>query len=268
MVECLGRDRTRHQVAEVTSLGLVQMTRKKIGTGLLEAFSETCDRCHGRGLVLHAEPIEPEDAPAPSHEPRGRSGSGATPSGDTAGEGAGRRGRRGGRGGRGDSDDSPVKAAEVRPTESRYLGPRPVLEPKPPVTEPIAEHADAEHADAGPEASLAASATDGGGPAPQLVPDSTMQPTPTSTPEPVPEPAAEPVSLATASVEAPVATVVADVPAVAAKRPRRRASRPAAPPAPVPVAEPTAETAPVPAAELDAGTAAEPSWESAAEPQR
>jgi ribonuclease E len=275
MVECLGRDRTRHQVAEVTSLGLVQMTRKKIGTGLLEAFSETCDRCHGRGLVLHAEPIEPEDAPAPSHEPRGRSASGATPSGDTASEGAGRRGRRGGRGGRGDSDDSPVKAAEVRPAESRYLGPRPVLEPKPPVTEPIAEHADAE-----PEASLAASATDGVGQAPQLVPDSTMQPTPTPTPEPVSEPAAEPVSLATASVEAPVATVVADVPAVAAKRPRRRASRPAAPPAPVPVAEPTAqtapvpvaeptaETAPVPAAELDAGTAAEPSWESAAEPQR
>ena len=48
LVECLGRDRTRHQVAEVTSLGLVQMTRKRIGTGLLEAFSETCEHCHGR----------------------------------------------------------------------------------------------------------------------------------------------------------------------------------------------------------------------------
>ena len=54
LVECLGRDRTRHQVAEVTSLGLVQMTRKRIGTGLLEAFSENCDHCHGRGLILHA----------------------------------------------------------------------------------------------------------------------------------------------------------------------------------------------------------------------
>ncbi|WP_017934151.1 Rne/Rng family ribonuclease [Nocardioides sp. Iso805N] len=58
LVECLGRDRTRHQVAEVTSLGLVQMTRKRIGTGLLEAFSETCTHCHGRGLVVHDHPVE------------------------------------------------------------------------------------------------------------------------------------------------------------------------------------------------------------------
>ena len=50
LVECLGRDRTRHQVAEVTSLGLVQMTRKRIGTGLLEAFSENCEHCQGRGV--------------------------------------------------------------------------------------------------------------------------------------------------------------------------------------------------------------------------
>ena len=62
LVECLGRDRTRHQVAEVTSLGLVQMTRKRIGTGLLEAFSEPCEHCKGRGLILHTEPIEPKPA--------------------------------------------------------------------------------------------------------------------------------------------------------------------------------------------------------------
>ena len=49
LVECLGRDRTRHQVAEITSLGLVQMTRKRIGTGLLEAFTTECPQCHGRG---------------------------------------------------------------------------------------------------------------------------------------------------------------------------------------------------------------------------
>ena len=60
LVECLGRDRTRHQVAEVTSLGLVQMTRKRIGTGLLEAFSENCEHCQGRGLVLHDLPVEPK----------------------------------------------------------------------------------------------------------------------------------------------------------------------------------------------------------------
>ncbi|QIX26084.1 Rne/Rng family ribonuclease [Nocardioides sp. JQ2195] len=59
LVECLGRDRTRHQVAEVTSLGLVQMTRKRIGTGLLEAFSEDCEHCQGRGVVVHDMPIEP-----------------------------------------------------------------------------------------------------------------------------------------------------------------------------------------------------------------
>ncbi|MGH3829792.1 MAG: translation initiation factor IF-2 N-terminal domain-containing protein, partial [Pseudonocardiaceae bacterium] len=57
LTECLGRDRTRHQVAEVTSLGLVQMTRKKVGTGLLEAYSSTCEHCKGRGVVLAAEPV-------------------------------------------------------------------------------------------------------------------------------------------------------------------------------------------------------------------
>jgi ribonuclease E len=58
LVECLGRDRTRHQVAEVTSLGLVQMTRKRIGTGLLEAFSTECPHCHGRGVELHDMPVQ------------------------------------------------------------------------------------------------------------------------------------------------------------------------------------------------------------------
>ncbi|NLG54746.1 MAG: Rne/Rng family ribonuclease [Rhodococcus sp.] len=58
LTEALGRDRTRHQVSEVTSLGLVQMTRKKLGTGLVEAFSTTCEHCHGRGIIVHSEPIE------------------------------------------------------------------------------------------------------------------------------------------------------------------------------------------------------------------
>jgi ribonuclease E len=56
LVECLSRDRTKHQVAEVTSLGLVQMTRKKVGMGLLETFSEACEVCAGRGVVVHNEP--------------------------------------------------------------------------------------------------------------------------------------------------------------------------------------------------------------------
>lgn len=63
LVECLGRDRTKHQVAEVTSLGLVQMTRKRVGQGLVEAFSETCEHCHGRGFVVHADPVEKNPRP-------------------------------------------------------------------------------------------------------------------------------------------------------------------------------------------------------------
>ena len=58
LVECLGRDRTRHQVAEITSLGLVQMTRKRIGTGLLEAFTTECPQCHGRDYEMHDMPVE------------------------------------------------------------------------------------------------------------------------------------------------------------------------------------------------------------------
>jgi ribonuclease E len=64
LVECLGRDRTKHQVAEVTSLGLVQMTRKRVGQGLIEAFSTTCDSCSGRGIHIHMEPVKMK-APAP-----------------------------------------------------------------------------------------------------------------------------------------------------------------------------------------------------------
>lgn len=57
LIECLSRDRTKHQVAEVTSLGLVQMTRKKLGLGLLETFSEACDVCAGRGVIVHHDPV-------------------------------------------------------------------------------------------------------------------------------------------------------------------------------------------------------------------
>ena len=74
LVESLGRDRTKHQVAEVTSLGLVQMTRKRVGQGLIEAFSTTCDSCNGRGIHVHMDPVKMK-APMPqvnsqsSHHP-------------------------------------------------------------------------------------------------------------------------------------------------------------------------------------------------------
>lgn len=59
--EHLGRDRTRHQVSEVTSLGLVQMTRKKMGMGLLDTFATECENCHGRGLLIHNDPVDHEE---------------------------------------------------------------------------------------------------------------------------------------------------------------------------------------------------------------
>jgi ribonuclease E len=68
LVECLSRDRTKHQVAEVTSLGLVQMTRKKLGLGLLETFSEPCEVCAGRGVIVHHDPVV-------KHRPTGGGGS-------------------------------------------------------------------------------------------------------------------------------------------------------------------------------------------------
>ena len=78
LVECLGRDRTKHQVAEVTSLGLIQMTRKRMGTGLLEVFGEQCEHCAGRGVVTHDVPVEHRRAhtiAAEHHHPQPRSDS-------------------------------------------------------------------------------------------------------------------------------------------------------------------------------------------------
>ncbi|MCW2614724.1 MAG: ribonuclease, Rne/Rng family, partial [Frankiales bacterium] len=70
LVECLGRDRTKHQVAEVTSLGLVQMTRKRVGQGLLESFSEPCEHCQGRGVLVHGEPVDGRRGSSDDDEPR------------------------------------------------------------------------------------------------------------------------------------------------------------------------------------------------------
>lgn len=67
LIECLSRDRTKHQVAEVTSLGLVQMTRKKLGLGLLETFSEPCEVCAGRGVIVHHDPVVKHRSAAPSN---------------------------------------------------------------------------------------------------------------------------------------------------------------------------------------------------------
>jgi ribonuclease E len=72
LVECLSRDRTKHQVAEVTSLGLIQMTRKKLGLGLVESFSEPCEYCAGRGIIVHHDPMTRHRQTAQPEIRRGR----------------------------------------------------------------------------------------------------------------------------------------------------------------------------------------------------
>ncbi len=92
LTEALARDRTRHQVSEVTSLGLVQLTRKRLGTGLIEAFSTTCPHCSGRGILLQGDPVDSASSAGRKSE---------------SGGGGGRRGKRGKRAGR-DQQSVPV----------------------------------------------------------------------------------------------------------------------------------------------------------------
>ncbi|HEY0247532.1 MAG TPA: Rne/Rng family ribonuclease [Gryllotalpicola sp.] len=94
LVECLSRDRTKHQVAEVTSLGLVQMTRKKLGLGLLETFSEPCEVCAGRGIVIHHDPVVKHRAQQPERGGERRRGRG-NGNGSSAGNGGGSNGGNG-----------------------------------------------------------------------------------------------------------------------------------------------------------------------------
>jgi ribonuclease E len=114
LTECLSRDRTRHQVAEVTSLGLVQMTRKRMGTGLVEAFSEPCPHCGGRGILLH-------DVPRDTGTPD------STGPGSGSGDGEGRSGRnRRNRGKRAEPEQPAVRIASVLSgSKPDPRGPRP-----------------------------------------------------------------------------------------------------------------------------------------------
>uniref|UniRef100_UPI0025B00F37 Rne/Rng family ribonuclease n=1 Tax=Amycolatopsis solani TaxID=3028615 RepID=UPI0025B00F37 len=107
LTECLGRDRTRHQVAEVTSLGLVQMTRKKIGTGLLEAFSTPCEHCKGRGVLVSTEVQRTGGGSGPSQGGNGNGGNGGG-----GGEKSSRRSR-----GRGKGEEAAKEQAEAAKAE-------------------------------------------------------------------------------------------------------------------------------------------------------
>jgi ribonuclease E len=116
LLECLGRDRTKHQVAEVTSLGLVQMTRKRVGSGLIEVFSEQCEHCAGRGIIVQGEPID-RSGQGRDH---GHSHGNGAPAGSDKASGS-TRGRRRGKGG--DSGQAPSRPDADEPSHSTPSGP-------------------------------------------------------------------------------------------------------------------------------------------------
>ncbi|MGH3964626.1 MAG: translation initiation factor IF-2 N-terminal domain-containing protein [Pseudonocardiaceae bacterium] len=132
LTECLGRDRTRHQVAEVTSLGLVQMTRKKVGTGLLEAYSTTCEHCKGRGVLVSAEPVNvrSQGVPAPAGPPSKAKDSGGV---------NGRRARPRGGGSGGDPGTSEQETSEQGSAEALPAGEVAPLSPTADSSEPASE---------------------------------------------------------------------------------------------------------------------------------
>ncbi|MEY9861581.1 ribonuclease E [Catenulispora sp. GAS73] len=146
LLECLGRDRTKHQVAEVTSLGLIQMTRKRVGQGLLEAFSETCDKCNGRGVLVHMEPVpvghghSPEDAERDGRGPQGRGGRQGE-QGRSEGQNGAEDEHEGGRGRR------KRRKSHGHADRQQHFDPQYDLDGVP---EEFQDFADGEHADAGP----------------------------------------------------------------------------------------------------------------------
>ncbi len=127
LMECLGRDRTRHQVAEVTSLGLVQMTRKRVGQGLLEAFSETCKECAGRGVILTHDPVVSKRPPKPQKPAGSQERKDETPDSDdqsAAGDKPKRRSRGGrGRGGKGPGGNQPESTDSTEPASQPAAAP-------------------------------------------------------------------------------------------------------------------------------------------------
>ncbi len=222
LVECLGRDRTRHQVAEVTSLGLVQMTRKRIGTGLLESFSHDCTACHGRGVVIEDAPVEPKQP-----EEEGRRG--------------GRRGRSRGKAQDSGSDDAAPRSSAPSPKDVAAMARHERAEAE-------AEAAQAEDAE---EAQVSVeTADDTAATAPDEVETEVevdietadeAEPVADETPE-TPDPVEEPVAEAEPE---PAPPAEPEPPRVVTRSRRRSASRPAGPPAAVaaPDAAPAADGA-------------------------
>ncbi|MGW3399994.1 Rne/Rng family ribonuclease, partial [Streptomyces zhihengii] len=241
LLECLGRDRTKHQVAEVTSLGLVQMTRKRVGQGLLESFSETCVHCNGRGVIVHME--------QPS---------------TSGGGGGGKRSKKRGRGGAGadhghehEHEHAVTPAAEPEETESEAevaaeaAAPAALAEPEfAPDEELYSSAAEAEAAATrgrGRRRATRKATAPAGAPkaAEPVVAEQAQAPVEEPAAEPVAEPAAEPV----VAEQAPAGRT--------RRRATRAASAPAGPPAAAEPAEPVVVEAPA-AAETEPEPAAEP----------
>ena len=203
LIECLSRDRTKHQVAEVTSLGLVQMTRKKLGLGLLETFSEACEVCAGRGVVVHHDPVVKHRQPQQAQQGERRRGRGGQSSGNSSASGNGGGQQNGGGAGNGHApavthaitDDAKNALAQIAAST-------------------LAGHAHDEGALDGHGKHVAADASGATG--------STATAAPAATASPAGEAAEEPAATRQAQSEAPGST------APRAGRNRRKRSEPAA----------------------------------------
>ncbi|WP_298888291.1 Rne/Rng family ribonuclease [uncultured Serinicoccus sp.] len=215
LLECLGRDRTKHQVAEVTSLGLVQMTRKRVGSGLIEVFSENCTHCSGRGVVVQTEPV------VRSGGDDGNGGSGGSGSG-----GGKRRGKgRGGNGGNGSGSEP----KNVLPTPNPS-GPTPAQIAAAAHAAALSAGASSEAADAAAGAAAHEVTDQGEAPAPASQQDGQQDAAATE-----PEPSADDVAPAAPSApetvtdSAPVTEAASAAPAPKRRR-RGRVVAPAGPP--------------------------------------
>ncbi|MET8508031.1 Rne/Rng family ribonuclease, partial [Streptomyces sp. NPDC004787] len=242
LLECLGRDRTKHQVAEVTSLGLVQMTRKRVGQGLLESFSETCVHCNGRGVIVHME------------QPAAHGGGGG-----------GKRAKKRGRGGAEHVHEhaEAVETAEAPETETAAEVAAELAAPVA-LPEPIA----ADEELYGSAAEAEAAATRGRGRRRVSAPVASPTVTETETyevvvPEPKERKVEEPKAEEPVAAPEPVAPA-AEEEAAPAPRTRRRATRKATAPAGSPAGAEEAPAAPAePVAEQPAEPVAEPVVEEA-----
>ncbi|MCZ2814998.1 Rne/Rng family ribonuclease [Modestobacter sp. VKM Ac-2984] len=155
LTECLGRDRTKHQVAEVTSLGLVQMTRKRVGQGLLEVFSEPCEHCRGRGVLVHVDPVDEKKR---SSGNGGGAANGGLGNGGAANGGAGNGG--GGRN-RGDSGNGSGSGSGTASGSGRDKGRNERAKDADVVTPGVEEAAPATEQEATPTPAVEAPETDG-----------------------------------------------------------------------------------------------------------